>query len=131
MRNLAGSDQIEVLWSTEVLRQLAPVLRAAREAGRLVVLTGDHGHVLDAGTTYVQAGPGDRWRSGGRAQDGEIEVRDGRVMSPDGTRGAVLAWSERLRYAAKRSGYHGGAKPSGGFGSAGGPDQWGRTTGLG
>ena len=108
---LAGSDQIEVLWSTEVLRQLAPVLRAAREAGRLIVLTGDHGHVLDAGTTYVQAGPGDRWRSGGRARDGEIEVRNGRVMSPDGTRGAVLAWSERLRYAAKRSGYHGGASP--------------------
>ncbi len=108
---LAGSDQIEVLWSTEVLRQLAPVLRAAREAGRLVVLTGDHGHVLDAGTTYVQAAPGDRWRSGGRARDGEIEVRDGRVMSPDGTRGAVLAWSERLRYASKRSGYHGGASP--------------------
>ena len=108
---LAGSDQIEVLWSTEVLRQLAPVLRAVREAGRLIVLTGDHGHVLDAGTTYVQAGPGDRWRSGGRVRDGEIEVRDGRVMSPDGTRGAVLAWSERLRYAAKRSGYHGGASP--------------------
>ena len=108
---LAGSDQIDLLWSTEVLRQLAPVLRAAREAGRLIALTGDHGHVLDAGTTYVQAGPGDRWRSGGRAQDGEIEVRNGRVMSPDGTRGAVLAWSERLRYAAKRSGYHGGGSP--------------------
>jgi hypothetical protein len=108
---LAGSDQIEVLWSTEVLRQLAPVLRAAREAGRLVVLTGDHGHVLDAGTTYVQATPGDRWRSGGGAREGEIEVRDGRVMSPDGARRAVLAWSERLRYASKRSGYHGGASP--------------------
>ena len=108
---LAGSDQIELLWSMEVLRQLAPVLRAAREGGRLIILTGDHGHVLDAGTTYVQAGPGDRWRSGGRAQDGEIEVRNGRVLSPDGTRGAVLAWSERLRYAAKRSGYHGGGSP--------------------
>jgi hypothetical protein len=108
---LAGSDQIEVHWSTEVLRQIAPMLRAAREAGRLIVLTGDHGHVLDAGTTYVQATPGDRWRSGGRARDGEIEVRDGRVLSPDGTRGAVLAWSERLRYASKRSGYHGGASP--------------------
>jgi len=67
--------------------------------------------VLDAGTIHVQAGPGDRWRSGGRARDGEIEVRDGRVMSPDGTREAVLAWSERLRYASKRSGYHGGASP--------------------
>ncbi|SDR29263.1 PglZ domain-containing protein [Rhizobiales bacterium GAS113] len=108
---LSGSDQIEVLWSTEVLRQLAPVLRASREAGRLIILTGDHGHVLDAGTTRIQAGPGDRWRSGAHARDGEIEVRDGRVMSPDGTRAAVLAWSERLRYASKRSGYHGGASP--------------------
>jgi hypothetical protein len=108
---LAGSDQIELLWSTEVLRQLAPVMRAAREAGRIIILTGDHGHVLDTGTTYVQAGPGDRWRSGGRAQGGEIEVRNGRVLSPDGTRGVVLAWSERLRYAAKRSGYHGGGSP--------------------
>jgi hypothetical protein len=25
--------------------------------------------------------------------------------------GAILAWSERLRYAAKRSGYHGGGSP--------------------
>ena len=108
---LAGSDQIEVLWTTEVLRQLAPLLRAAREAGRLIILTGDHGHVLDAGTTLVQAGPGDRWRSGGRARDGEIEVQNGRVFSPDGTQGAVLAWSEKLRYAAKRSGYHGGGSP--------------------
>ena len=108
---LAGSDQIEVLWTTEVLRQLAPLLRAAREAGRLIILTGDHGHVLDAGTTLAQAGPGDRWRSGGRARDGEIEVQSGRVFPPDGTRAAVLAWSEGLRYAAKRSGYHGGASP--------------------
>jgi hypothetical protein len=108
---LAGSDQIEVLWTTEVLRQLAPLLRAAREAGRLIILTGDHGHVLDAGTTLVQAGPGDRWRSGGRARDGEVEIQNGRVLSPDGTQGAVLAWSERIRYAAKRSGYHGGASP--------------------
>ena len=108
---LAGSDQIEVLWSAEILRQLAPVLRAAREAGRLIILTGDHGHVLDAGTIHVQAGPGERWRSGGQARHGEIEVRDGRVISPDGTRRAVLAWSERLRYASKRSGYHGGASP--------------------
>ncbi|MDW9414209.1 BREX-2 system phosphatase PglZ [Sinorhizobium meliloti] len=108
---LAGSDQIELLWSTEVLRQVAPLLRAAREAGRLVILTSDHGHVLDAGTTHVQGRPGDRWRSGENARDGEFEVRDGRVMSPDGTRRAVLVWSERLRYSAKRSGYHGGGSP--------------------
>lgn len=108
---LSGSDQIEVLWTTDVLRQLAPLLRAARESGRVIILTGDHGHVLDAGTTLVQGGSGDRWRSGGRARDGEIEVQGGRVFAPDGMQTAVLAWSERVRYAAKRSGYHGGASP--------------------
>jgi hypothetical protein len=108
---LSGSDQVDVSWRAETLRQLSALLRAARESGRLVVLTGDHGHVLEAGTSLVQGGAGDRWRAGGQARDGEVEVRGGRLMAPDGSRSAVLAWSERIRYAAKRSGYHGGASP--------------------
>jgi len=108
---LAGSDQIDVLWSTEGLRQLAALLRVARGAGRLLILTGDHGHVMEAGTVQRQGSPGDRWRTGGTAREGEIEVRGGRVMSPDGSRSVILAWSEMVRYASKRSGYHGGASP--------------------
>ena len=40
---LAGSDQIEVLWNTECYAA-GTLLRAAREAGRLIILTGDYGH---------------------------------------------------------------------------------------
>jgi hypothetical protein len=108
---LAGSDQIDVSWSADTLRQLSALLRAARESGRLVILTGDHGHVIEAGTSLSQGGTGDRWRAGSEAHEGEIEVRGGRLLAPNGARGAVLAWSERVRYAAKRSGYHGGASP--------------------
>lgn len=108
---LSGSDQIDVSWGPETVRQLTALLRAARESGRLVILTGDHGHVVEAGTSLVQGGAGDRWRSGGQSQNGEVEVRGGRLLAPDGARSATLAWSERIRYAAKRSGYHGGASP--------------------
>lgn len=108
---LSGSDQIDVSWAPETVRQLTALLRAARESGRLVILTGDHGHVVEAGTSLVQGGTGDRWRSGGQSQNGEVEVRGGRLLAPDGARSVILAWSERIRYAAKRSGYHGGASP--------------------
>jgi hypothetical protein len=108
---LSGSDQIDVSWGPETVRQLSALLRVARESGRLVILTGDHGHVIEAGSSLVQGGTGDRWRSGGQSRDGEVEVRGGRLLAPDGARSAILAWSERIRYAAKRSGYHGGASP--------------------
>lgn len=108
---LSGSDQVDVSWGPETVRQLSALLRAARESGRLVILTGDHGHVIEAGSSLVHGGTGDRWRSGGQSRDGEVEVRGGRLLAPDGARSAILAWSERIRYAAKRSGYHGGASP--------------------
>src|SRR5271165_3277984 len=39
------------------------LLYAARDAVRVVVVTGDHGHILDEGTTRFDGGSGDRWRS--------------------------------------------------------------------
>jgi hypothetical protein len=108
---LSGSDQVDVSWGTETVRQLSALLRAARESGRLVILTGDHGHVIEAGSSLVHGGTGDRWRSSGQSRDGEVEIRGGRLLAPDGAQSAILAWSERIRYAAKRSGYHGGASP--------------------
>src|SRR5690606_16939886 len=39
---LAGSDQLHVRWSPDDLHLLRPLLREARDAGRIVVLTGDH-----------------------------------------------------------------------------------------
>lgn len=108
---LSGSDQVELLWSTEGLRQVSAILRVARDARRVLVVTGDHGHVLDEGTTRAAPGAGARWRGPGPAGEGEIALAGGRVLSPDGGHGVVATWSERLRNGAPRGGYHGGASP--------------------
>src|SRR5262249_1862455 len=109
---LSGSDQLDLTWTAEGLRQVAAILQAARGAGRGVVGTGDHGHVLDEGTIQVGGGSGDRWRSGDTPpRENEIALSGARVLSPGGGRAIVAAWSERVRFSAKRSGYHGGASP--------------------
>jgi hypothetical protein len=99
-------------WSPDTLRLLRPLLREARDAGRIVVLTGDHGHVVESGTTQRSAPGGDRWRrAGGPVAVEEVELHGGRVLAPDSADAVVLTWSETIRYAQKRSGYHGGASP--------------------
>lgn len=110
---LSGSDQLDLAWSSDALRQLMPLLRVARDAGRVVAITADHGHVIEAGTTQKAGGPGDRWRSGegNRAGNGEAYFAGGRVLAPDGRRDVVVSLSERIRYATRRRGYHGGASP--------------------
>lgn len=108
---LSGSDQIEVQWSAQVLRQVTSILRAARDARRVLVVTGDHGHVVDEGTTRAPAGAGGRWREAGPAAEGEITITGNRVLLSDGTRTLVATWSERLRNGVPRGGYHGGASP--------------------
>jgi hypothetical protein len=47
----------------------------------------------------------------GAVRDGEVDVRGGRVRAEAGGQAVVMAWSERIRYGAKRNGYHGGASP--------------------
>ena len=109
---LSGSDQLDLTWTAEGLRQVAALLYAARDAGRIVVVTGDHGHILDEGTVQLDGGSGDRWRSGvGPPRDNEVALSGGRVLSPGGGTSVLAAWSERVRFAARRGGYHGGASP--------------------
>lgn len=109
---LSGSDQLEIAWSADDFRQISALLHTARQAGRIVVVTGDHGHVLDEGTVQMPGGAGDRWRSAGTPPgDGEIALTGGRVLAPGGATTIVAAWGERLRFAARRGGYHGGAAP--------------------
>ncbi|TIL48217.1 BREX-2 system phosphatase PglZ [Mesorhizobium sp.] len=109
---LSGSDQLDLTWTAEGLRQVAALLQAARDAGRILVVTGDHGHVLDEGTVQMGGGMGDRWRSAvPPPEDKEVALSGGRVLSPGGETSIVAAWSEKVRFAAKRGGYHGGASP--------------------
>lgn len=106
---LDGPDQLHVSWSIDDIRALRPLLREAFDAGRALILTSDHGHVLEDGTSFRAASEGDRWRSpSGSASDDEVEIGGGRVLTPAGQRIAIMPWSERVRYGSKKNGYHGG-----------------------
>ena len=109
---LSGSDQLDLSWSADALRQVTALLRLSRDAGRAVVVIGDHGHVLEEGTVQRPGVPGDRWRAAvDDPGEGEIALSGGRVLAPGGSHSIVVAWSERVRYASRRVGYHGGASP--------------------
>jgi hypothetical protein len=110
---LGGSSQLHVRWRISDLPHLASLLREARDAGRVVIVTADHGHLLDADrTVFRNHADGDRWRRvEGAAAEGEIRLAGGRVLAPNNASEVILAWSERLRYASKKNGYHGGASP--------------------
>jgi hypothetical protein len=113
--HLDGADQLRPHWTLDDLRLLRPILREARNAGRVLVITADHGHVIEEATVVQRVASdsgGDRWRpiSDFPATSQEICLRQGRVVAP-AEEGVVLAWSEKLRYGARKNGYHGGAAP--------------------
>lgn len=109
---LDGADQLDVRWSLNDLRLVRALLREARDAGRIVVVAGDHGHVLDHETVQRTATGGARWRPADTPPEPfELLFEGERVLTPDGARRAVLPWSETVRYGAKSRGYHGGAAP--------------------
>jgi hypothetical protein len=98
-------------WKLGELDPLRYILDSARETGRAVVLTADHGHVLDRDAEgRTTAGGGERWRTTPPgAGAGEVEVRGPRVVA-DG-QVAILPWQEQVRYGPRRNGYHGGMTP--------------------
>lgn len=111
--HLSGPDQLHQRWTLEDLRLLLPLLREAREARRVVVITADHGHLLEDGTTQVSNGSeSDRWRPGtdSRAPH-EVAVSGGRVVTNDGSNTVVCLWGESTRYGGRKNGYHGGLSP--------------------
>ncbi|XKF14682.1 BREX-2 system phosphatase PglZ [Halomonas sp. BLK-85] len=110
---LSSSSQVVVHWNLQsTLPMLRQVLEAAREGGRAVVITSDHGHVLDHDSqfaqTQVETHNGERYREEGAAPtEQEIEVSGLRVLTA--SQHAVVPWSEKLRYTKSRNrGYHGG-----------------------
>ena len=115
--HLSGPDQLHQRWALEDLRLLLPLLREAREARRVVVITADHGHLLEDGTTQVTGAsapdkPSDRWRPGREARaPHEVALSGGRVVTADNSKAVVCLWGESTRYAGKKNGYHGGVSP--------------------
>lgn len=108
---LDRSDPVGTTWTADAVKHLEPLLARARAAGRTVVMTADHGHVVERrhGTqrAYPDLTSGRSRAATGTVQDGEIEVTGARVLTPDHR--AVLAVDEGLRYGPLKAGYHGGA----------------------
>lgn len=107
---LAKEEQLSLEWTSELIAPLEPLLQAAREQNRLVLLVSDHGHVLENGTVERQTsgGAGNRWQPGSEAQDGEVIVTGPRLRKTDSAR---VLWTEKVRYGPKKRGYHGGLSP--------------------
>ena len=97
-------------WTVADVTYLRQVLDEARRASRPVILTADHGHVLDRGQPASPAqSDSARYRTGA-AGPGEITVRGPRVLAGGGE--VVAAVDETVRYTPKKAGYHGGASPA-------------------
>lgn len=105
---LSSNAQLSVNWNIESVSLLRQILEAARESGRLVIITSDHGHVLEHDMQYSKSPyEAERFKpSHEQTTDGEILVEGSRVVQADGK--AILPWSEKIRYATKKMGYHGG-----------------------
>ncbi|GEL17285.1 BREX-2 system phosphatase PglZ [Pseudonocardia asaccharolytica] len=104
-----GRQSIDPAWRPQDIPGLPQLLDRAATAGRVVVLTSDHGHVLEHGSQLRNhSGGGARWRPATEpVGPDEVMVAGPRMLSGDGR--AVLAATDGLRYGARAYGYHGGA----------------------
>lgn len=113
---LDRSDPDGTDWTADTVKHLRPLLERARRAGRIIVLTSDHGHVVERRegrvkpAASISSNRSRPYASGGAPDEGEARIRGRRMLLHDGD--AVLAADERLRYGPLKAGYHGGASPA-------------------
>ncbi len=107
---LGSSQQVNIDLTLQSMPMLRQLLEAAREAGRVVIITSDHGHVLEHNSTYANATDerGERYQlNAATASEYEVTVSGDRVVTTNNT--VTLPWSETIRYSkGKNMGYHGG-----------------------
>ncbi|MFC8728851.1 BREX-2 system phosphatase PglZ [Streptomyces bacillaris] len=101
-------------WRAREIGGLEPLLRAARAHGMTVLLTSDHGHVVERRGTKLDAAGGTigsaRHRTpGGPVAPAEIELSGPRVVWPEPGSRIVALRDHDTRYTALKAGYHGGA----------------------
>jgi hypothetical protein len=110
--HLAKSDQLRLSWTVAQFQQLDALLYEAQLARRALVITSDHGHVVDEGASRLAVGQEERWRiDSGAVSDGEAVFEGSRIQQVTGLPRIIAPWSETLRYGPKKHGYHGGATP--------------------
>jgi PglZ domain len=111
---LDRSDPGGTAWSTDAVKHLAPLLERGQHAGRVAILTADHGHIVERRQgiqrSYPTISSGRSRAATESAGDGEVLVTGRRVLLHDGR--AVLAVDEHLRYGPLKAGYHGGGAPA-------------------
>ncbi len=104
-------------WRLSDIGGLRPLLRAAAAQGRAVLVTSGHGHVVERGSTLIDAADvrsaRHRGPAGGPVAEQEVALTGPRVLDPvAGTEpgeGIVALWDADARYASPEVGYHGGA----------------------
>jgi len=111
---LDRTDPAGTTWTQDAVRNLRAVLSAALAGGRVVVLTADHGHIVERrrGTMrrYSEISSARSRAATEPAGEDEVVVEGTRVLVHGGR--AVLAVDETLRYGPLKAGYHGGAAPA-------------------
>ena len=110
--HLAKSEQLRLSWTVDQFQHLDALLYEAQVAQRAVVVTSDHGHVLEAGSRRLAGSAEERWRPYDDQLAAEELVFEGpRVQQVTGVERIIVPWSEAVRYSQKKQGYHGGATP--------------------
>ncbi len=110
---LSGAQQIRDDWTINRISPLGPLLKLARDSGRVVILASDHGHVWHRTESRLLPGEGGtRWRPNAEGlQDGEIVISGNRVRDDSGLDVVIVPWGETIYYGRQQNGYHGGATP--------------------
>jgi hypothetical protein len=99
-------------WRAEHLPGLPDLLRIAASQGMAVVITSDHGHVVDRHGEKVETDSplSARHREpGDEVGPAEVELHGTRVVAPEPGGSIVALWDADSRYTARKAGYHGGA----------------------
>ena len=117
--HLLKGEQVAVPWTLRHIPVLSHLLAAAMESGRLVILTSDHGHVLDRRTSYRSC---DRRRAISHLMTATMSRTNEDPGWPDESCTSQRATHRALvgkgPLRGKRNGYHGGAVSTGVCGSA-------------
>lgn len=111
--HLDKGSQLRLADGMQGVPVLKPLLDAAAQARRVVVLTSDHGHILGSKQQVISApGGGERFRVTEKPPAAyEVELSGARVLRGDNR--IVAAAEETVRYiAVAKHGYHGGATPA-------------------
>lgn len=102
-------------WRLGEIGQLRELLRFAALQGMAVLLTSDHGHVVDRHGVRVDVPVSAEGvlsarhrRPGGALAEQEIALSGPRVLAPEPGSEVVALWDADARYTAQKAGYHGG-----------------------